>query len=347
MQDIENQSTAMDSKTNSTEDEVRTLFVSGLPIDVKPREVYLLFRGYKGYEGSLLKLTDKQPVAFVTFEEKSDAEEAKLELQLEKSKYVPIYVVIVLQGVRFDPDVAQTLRLEFAKSNTKVSKPTNKHSVLTTGMSYREPIMTPDYIGTSFFPIHEPNLGYQAPLFNDIMTAAVAQAQVAQHNFAHHPTALQIQMKPCLSSNDETYTQTLLSNSKSIGGFGLIYICITQVSHPYPPPYHLLYIPPYPNTTPNAVLQHMAAAAIAAGNPPCSTLFVANLGKNCTESELHNLFGRLPGFRKLKMHNKGNSPPSVLSNFKMIYWPPKQCNISKGKWIEVETMNSRKSPRAI
>ncbi|KAK3754747.1 hypothetical protein QZH41_000060 [Actinostola sp. cb2023] len=66
------------------------------------------------------------------------------------------------EGVRFDPDVAQTLRLEFAKSNTKVSKPTNKHSVLTTGMSYREPIMTPDYIGTSFFPIHEPNLGYQA-----------------------------------------------------------------------------------------------------------------------------------------------------------------------------------------
>lgn len=27
--------------------QVRTLFVSGLPIDVKPRELYLLFRGYK------------------------------------------------------------------------------------------------------------------------------------------------------------------------------------------------------------------------------------------------------------------------------------------------------------
>ena len=28
-----------------------------------------------------------------------------------------------LQGVRFDPDLPQTLRLEFAKSNTKVQKP--------------------------------------------------------------------------------------------------------------------------------------------------------------------------------------------------------------------------------
>uniref|UniRef100_A0A672KIN1 RNA binding protein, mRNA processing factor 2a n=1 Tax=Sinocyclocheilus grahami TaxID=75366 RepID=A0A672KIN1_SINGR len=39
---------------------VRTLFVSGLPVDIKPRELYLLFRPFKGYEGSLIKLTSKQ-----------------------------------------------------------------------------------------------------------------------------------------------------------------------------------------------------------------------------------------------------------------------------------------------
>lgn len=38
---------------------VRTLFVSGLPMDAKPRELYLLFRAYEGYEGSLLKVTSK------------------------------------------------------------------------------------------------------------------------------------------------------------------------------------------------------------------------------------------------------------------------------------------------
>lgn len=34
--------------------------------------------------------------------------------------------LLPLQGVRFDPDLPATLRLEFAKSNTKVQKP--KHA---------------------------------------------------------------------------------------------------------------------------------------------------------------------------------------------------------------------------
>lgn len=39
--------------------QVRTLFVSGLPMDVRPREIYLLFRTYDGYTGSSLKLMAK------------------------------------------------------------------------------------------------------------------------------------------------------------------------------------------------------------------------------------------------------------------------------------------------
>merc|ERR1711990_203327 len=34
-----------------------------------------------------------------------------------------IAILLLQQGVRFDPDLPQTIRLEFAKSNTKVSKP--------------------------------------------------------------------------------------------------------------------------------------------------------------------------------------------------------------------------------
>lgn len=106
-------SQSMDSvNTVPGEEEVRTLFVSGLPMDAKPRELYLLFRAYEGYEGSLLKVTTKNgktasPVGFVTFHTRAGAEAAKQDLQ----------------GVRFDPDLPQTIRLEFAKSNTKVSKP--------------------------------------------------------------------------------------------------------------------------------------------------------------------------------------------------------------------------------
>ncbi|XP_075245673.1 uncharacterized protein LOC142339497 [Convolutriloba macropyga] len=95
------------------DEEVRTLFVSGLPMDTKPRELYLLFRNFKGYEGSFLKNTPKlndtktyAPVAFVMFDSKLSAEKAKQ----------------ALQGVRFDPDVAMTIRLEFAKTNTKMQK---------------------------------------------------------------------------------------------------------------------------------------------------------------------------------------------------------------------------------
>ncbi|XP_074594721.1 RNA-binding protein isoform X2 [Brevipalpus obovatus] len=100
------------------ETEVRTLFVSGLPMDAKPRELYLLFRAYKGYEGSLLKVTSKNgktssPVGFVTFSTRAGAEAAKQDLQ---------------SGVRFDPDLPQTIRLEFARSNTKVSKPKQQSS---------------------------------------------------------------------------------------------------------------------------------------------------------------------------------------------------------------------------
>ncbi|XP_072315427.1 RNA-binding protein with multiple splicing-like isoform X3 [Eucyclogobius newberryi] len=92
--------------TTNHEEEVRTLFVSGLPLDIKPRELYLLFRPFKGYEGSLIKLTSKQPVGFVSFDSRSEAEAAKN----------------ALNGVRFDPEIPQTLRLEFAKANTKMAK---------------------------------------------------------------------------------------------------------------------------------------------------------------------------------------------------------------------------------
>lgn len=80
-------SQSMDSvNTASNEEEVRTLFVSGLPMDAKPRELYLLFRAYEGYEGSLLKVTSKNgktasPVGFVTFSTRSGAEAAKQDLQ--------------------------------------------------------------------------------------------------------------------------------------------------------------------------------------------------------------------------------------------------------------------------
>ncbi|KAL3119810.1 hypothetical protein niasHT_002150 [Heterodera trifolii] len=117
---------------------VRTLFVSGLPVDVKERELYLLFRACAGYESCKLKAdpspgkngtvggggmpssvtnplmmkNSSTPVGFVTFATRTDAEAAKRQLE----------------GVKFDPESAQTIRLEFARSNTKVTKPSKQSS---------------------------------------------------------------------------------------------------------------------------------------------------------------------------------------------------------------------------
>eukprot|EP00299_Pterocystis_sp_00344_P014141 c6992_g1_i4.p1 GENE.c6992_g1_i4~~c6992_g1_i4.p1 ORF type:complete len:114 (-),score=23.59 c6992_g1_i4:31-372(-) len=47
------------------------------------------------------------------------------------------------------------------------------------------------------------------------------------------------------------------------------------------------------------------AAAAAAHQVPCNTLFVANLGASTQEEELRDLFSRYPGFTRLR-HNGGS-----------------------------------------
>ena len=88
------------------EEEVRTLRVSGFPVDIKPRQLYLLFRPFKGYGGSLIMLTSRQPLGFVVFDCWAGAAAAKN----------------ALNGIRFDAENPQSLRLEFAKANTKMAR---------------------------------------------------------------------------------------------------------------------------------------------------------------------------------------------------------------------------------
>ncbi|XP_019649693.1 RNA-binding protein with multiple splicing 2 isoform X2 [Ailuropoda melanoleuca] len=144
--------------------EVRTLFVSGLPVDIKPRELYLLFRPFKGYEGSLIKLTSRQPVGFVIFDSRAGAEAAKN----------------ALNGIRFDPENPQTLRLEFAKANTKMAKnklmatpnPTNAHPALGAHFIARDPY---DLMGAALIPA-SPEAWAPYPLYTTELTPAISPA---------------------------------------------------------------------------------------------------------------------------------------------------------------------------
>jgi len=42
--------------------------------------------------------------------------------------------------------------------------------------------------------------------------------------------------------------------------------------------------------------------------PPCSTLFIANLGRTCTEDELKEVLSKEPGFHVLKMRRRSGMP---------------------------------------
>jgi RNA recognition motif-containing protein len=63
----------------ATEEEVKTLFVSGLPDDIKEREIHNLFRIYDGYETCQLKYSGRgfQIVAFAVFTDQASALKAK------------------------------------------------------------------------------------------------------------------------------------------------------------------------------------------------------------------------------------------------------------------------------
>uniref|UniRef100_A0A672MUX7 RNA-binding protein with multiple splicing-like n=1 Tax=Sinocyclocheilus grahami TaxID=75366 RepID=A0A672MUX7_SINGR len=172
-------------------DVVRTLFVSGLPTDIKPRELYLLFRPFKGYEGSLIKLTSKQPVGFVTFDSRSGAEAAKNAL-----------------NVRNQCTSHLSLRLEFAKANTKMAKsklmgtpnPTNIHPALGAHFIARDPY---DLTGATLIPA-SPEAWSPYPLYTPELSPGLPHTAFTYPAAAAAAAALHAQMRWYPSTSDSS-----------------------------------------------------------------------------------------------------------------------------------------------
>jgi hypothetical protein len=99
-------------KGNSYRVNTKTLFLSGLPDDVREREIHNFFRFFHGYEGCSLSESrkeesgSKQCVAFVSFTDRGSAVQA----------------MRCVKNVQFDPSLPQVLRVDFAKSDTKVKR---------------------------------------------------------------------------------------------------------------------------------------------------------------------------------------------------------------------------------
>lgn len=84
---------------------IRTLFVSGLPDDIKAREIHNLFRRRPGFESCQLKYTGRgnQVVAFATF----------------VSHQAAMAALHAVNGVTFDPHNGSTLHIELARENSR------------------------------------------------------------------------------------------------------------------------------------------------------------------------------------------------------------------------------------
>ncbi|XP_046857261.1 RNA-binding protein, mRNA-processing factor 2a-like [Xenia sp. Carnegie-2017] len=210
---MEDQNGTDSNNDKGENDEVRTLFVSGLPANVRSREIYLLFRAYKGYEGFQLKLTDKQgkplPVAFVTFAEKLNAEECKKDLQ----------------GVCFDPALDQPLRIEFAKTNTKMGKTSHKNGNNSCVNSQVEALTPLDLTGLSFFasePMwHHARIPYAdsptSPLHSPIHSPVINHFS---HTLQHHPVYQHVNMPSTYSLPTMVASDTYLCSTLFVANIG-------------------------------------------------------------------------------------------------------------------------------
>ena len=98
------------AKVDALEEEsndLKTLFVSGLPFDVTERELFHMFNRCAGFEDCRLQIKTSSPVAFVSFFTGADATKALSQMN----------------GYSLDPENQRQLRCEMAKANMKPKRP--------------------------------------------------------------------------------------------------------------------------------------------------------------------------------------------------------------------------------
>ncbi|KAK7255563.1 hypothetical protein RIF29_28976 [Crotalaria pallida] len=205
---------------------INTLFVSGLPDDVKPREIHNLFRRRPGFDACQLKYTGRanQVVAFATFFNHPSAMAA----------------LHALNGVKFDPQSGSVLHIELARSNSRRKR--------------------------------KPGGGAYVVIDNRFK-GSVAEADV-QGSSSDDGENESEPDEPSGSGSDHGDLATAKSGENAVGSDAV------------------------------PVEQHRNGA----DGGPCSTLFIANLGPNCTEDELKQAFSVHPGFNLVKMRSRGGMP---------------------------------------
>jgi len=112
-------------------DEVRTIFITGLPLDVKERELHNLLRWLPGFEASQVNFKGDQPTGFAHFATAHQAIAAKAALQVRVSLLSVagerfwtdgVRLIVNLQDLVFDAETKSALHTEMAKKNLFVKR---------------------------------------------------------------------------------------------------------------------------------------------------------------------------------------------------------------------------------
>ncbi|XP_043707693.1 uncharacterized protein LOC122657022 isoform X2 [Telopea speciosissima] len=209
---------------------IRTVFVSGLPDDIKPREIHNLFRRRPGFDSCQLKYTGRgnQVVAFASFFNHESAMSA----------------LNALNGISFDPQTGAILHIELARSNSRQKRAAGGGAYVVIdkrlkAASDAQDTWSNDGDGGSDEPSGDkPN----SSIKGDLATAESGETRVDPDNAG-------------ATANQEQSEKTVTGEVQS-----------------------------------------------------CSTLFIANLGPNCTEEELKQVLTQYHGYHVLKMRAKGGMP---------------------------------------
>ncbi|XP_028764048.1 uncharacterized protein LOC114722239 isoform X3 [Neltuma alba] len=181
-------------------DEVRTLFIAGLPEDVKPREIYNLFREFPGYESSHLRspTESSQAFAFAVFTNQQSA----------------LMAMHALNGMVFDLEEGSTLYIDLAKSNSRSKRTRIDDEIVGSDKKARGSSFsraTPDSAGVG--SIHMPGMGNSAyntntqryvdgKAFNDSAAANLNNSARIPQNVTPCPTLFVANLGPSCTEQE-------------------------------------------------------------------------------------------------------------------------------------------------
>ncbi|KAJ1414487.1 RNA-binding domain superfamily [Sesbania bispinosa] len=304
----------------SSPNEVRTLFVAGLPEDVKPREIYNLFREFPGYESSHLRSPSN-----------SSQVQTMVIVEYCVSCYVvgPMFLVLVFDVIAKHAVIVDyftvlltwfcvVIAICFCRvRESAVRNHGNACSECKELHMLRVTLSGIKDIGHSvFYVIIEDFVccGSQGMVF-DLENGSTLYIDLAKSNSRSKRTRIDDERagsdKKARGSAPPWATPDSGVSSIHMPGMGNPAFNTNTIGYSS--------AQSFGNSDGNAVNDSIFANLKKCSNPyvpqnsiPCATLFVANLGPACNEQELMQVFSRYPGFLKMKMQSTYGAPVAFV-----------------------------------